>query len=598
MKILPPLSFLSNIYLVILVLAIIKNMSNTDDYLRFNTDSISDLIKQKLAPQFPDVQYRGSSANILTEAIASVFSLISYQVNRSASNAIFSKTQSFESILEQTKMIGYNPIGWVASSMFVDIRPLVSDFSTSRPTVIPRYSLISTEGGIFSTTSDIIFTYSGSDDSAVAEDIVMKGGSWVEYPTQYGDGTLHQTITISSNDEKLEHNSIDVYVRESPSSSWVEWEQKDSLFLSNGNSPHFEYRLNKHGTYDLTFGDGVNGAFLAEGAEIAIYYMNVNDIDGVMSVGEVESNLLKYGTVRLAEILIDVIDFSQSDIVGDVDGKFLSINTSPNTATALPEDVDSVRRNAPVAFQLQNRLITAEDYRTFLLSNLSETVSDILVMTNDEYLDTYMQYYYEMGLNDPHLESRALYNQINFSDSCNFNNIYIFAIPRSGMFLNKSQKSVIVNVVDDMKSLTSNIVPSDPIYMSYGLAVPTNSIEVSDMDTSSLQITKSQNSNRSNDDIINEVYHVITEYFVERGSRFYDNVIDSNELTANLLTINGVGDIFTINGDVSYRGIGLYQFNNQFPSKVTPIPPNTFSGIFTPILLDNNLLGRITITQK
>jgi hypothetical protein len=38
----------------------------------------------------------------------------------------------------------------------------------------------------------------------------------------------------------------------------------------------------------------------------------------------------------------------------------------------------------------------------------------------------YLKYYYEdIGIGDPNNVSNVLYNQLNFADACNFNNVYI-----------------------------------------------------------------------------------------------------------------------------------------------------------------------------
>ena len=258
----------------------------------------------------------------------------------------------------------------------------------------------------------------------------------------------------------------------------------------------------------------------------------------------------------------------------------------------------SIRRNAPVAFQTQNRLVTAEDYKSFIRNNFTDFISDVVILSNDEFVDGYMRYYYDQGLENPLLESRALYNQIEYSDACNFNNIYTFMIPKTGNFVSDVQKKLIIDSINKTKTITTNIVPSDPIYINFGIATPILTIDRQDLETSTLEITKAPNSNNSDEDLKNNVYNTLVEYFDTR-SAYFSGKVDVFELNSLLLNVNGVQAINTVNGDVSNTGIQLYQFNPQFPEKVFTTPPSDlYSDIFVPRLYDNNLYNKIVIVKS
>ena len=157
------------------------------------------------------------------------------------------------------------------------------------------------------------------------------------------------------------------------------------------------------------------------------------------------------------------------------------------------------------------------------------------------------------------------------------------------------QKQLIINATQSKKTITSNIVPSDPIYINFGLATPTSSISKDDLNTTNIEITKTATTNRSNDDIISEVYDNIVKYFEDRSSTF-SNKIDVFELNASLLLINGVQDIHTINQGVSNQGVQFYKFDPQFPDKLTNAStPSEFDSIFVPILSNVNLINQINI---
>jgi hypothetical protein len=108
--------------------------------------------------------------------------------------------------------------------------------------------------------------------------------------------------------------------------------------------------------------------------------------------------------------------------------------TFTNTNASVPySDIESskqIKQNAPNFFKQQGRLVTVSDFEFFVKSNFNNFVSDVKVVNNWEYIEEHIRYLYNIGLKQPSLDSRVLYNQVNFADSCNFNNIYIYCIPK------------------------------------------------------------------------------------------------------------------------------------------------------------------------
>ena len=210
-------------------------------------------------------------------------------------------------------------------------------------------------------------------------------------------------------------------------------------------------------------------------------------------------------------------------------------------------------------------------------------------------MDNYISYFCDLGLNNPLEDSRALFNQLNFSDSVNYNNVWIFLVPRTGNFVSQVQKQLIIERMSNTKTLTAEICPADPIYIEYALATPLTTIDRSDIETSFIRVVRSSTTNRSISDIQQEVFTTIIDYFNSR-SRTFNNLIDVNQLNTNVLNIDGVQEIFTFNETVELNNLQFYSYNPQFPDDVTNAPPTSqFDRIFVPRVLDNNLLGRIIV---
>lgn len=561
-------------------------MPNTD-YLRYNVGSIEELIRDQLREEFPDVDERSSSSRIVSQTVASVASLLIYQLNRNVANSNFTKTQSLNSIIEMVNQIGYNPKGWQSGSTFVDIS--VNNTLPVGEYIIPRYSFIETDAGRFSTSEDVYISYDGVE-TLVAEDILVYKGSWNQTTEYISDGSSNQIIKLIGSNS-IDHNNIHVYVKES--GVWGEYKRVDSLFTSQSSDKHFEARLGQNGSYTIEFGDDINGCIPELDSDIVIFYISLGQdttltgFDGVLA---------KYSSVILDQFLIDNNDFVKGDYLTRVKEFFTITNNSNVIQSSPPESVSEIKRNAPLAFKSQNRLVTKEDYEGFVVSNFSRFVSGVKVLNNDEYLDQYIKYYYDLGLENPELESRALYAQVKFANSCNANNVYLFLIPSSGNYLTESQKKLILGKMEDIKTLTSEIIPIDPIYINFSIATTgVNTISRSDIDDSYIQVTRNGISNRSSEDIRREVNDIILNYFSERSSTF-DNTIDTREITSSILSIQGVGEVRTFNGDVSDSGVQFYQYNASYEDQIFVTPPTSqFNGIFVSKLVEEDLLGKIIV---
>ena len=122
-----------------------------------------------------------------------------------------------------------------------------------------------------------------------------------------------------------------------------------------------------------------------------------------------------------------------------------------------------------------------------------------------------------------------------FADSCDFNNIYIYAVPTlektvsstvRANYLRPAQKSAIINSIRDKKILTTETIVVDPVY----IAVDVGAISTGESATEAiagntkLQLVREVNSSRSFDSIKNNAYTIIK-----------DN-LDSSELGKTLKT--------------------------------------------------------------
>jgi hypothetical protein len=87
------------------------------------------------------------------------------------------------------------------------------------------------------------------------------------------------------------------------------------------------------------------------------------------------------------------------------------------------------------------------NYETYIKTNFSNIITDVKVLNNEDYLRKHIKYLYGIGVNEPQKDDKILLNQIKFADSCNFNNLYVYSVPKSDLqfFLAPAQKELMVN---------------------------------------------------------------------------------------------------------------------------------------------------------
>jgi hypothetical protein len=181
-----------------------------------------------------------------------------------------------------------------------------------------------------------------------------------------------------------------------------------------------------------------------------------------------------------------------------------------------------------------------------------------------------MKYIYDIGLSNPGKELNLLFNQVKFSNACNFNNLYFCSVPKSKnqSFLNPPQKEMILNQLDKWKILTTEIVPLDPVYMMFDFYVPTitNNLSLDELVNTKLRIYKSRTTTLADSMIISKIINIFNDAFLHENCTLGEYV-DINRITTNILSLDDVKFIKTINTKTNEvtDGISLLCWNYYYP---------------------------------
>lgn len=583
------------------------NLLTKNSYLTFDGTSIRDVIIERLNKEgiFTDQNYQGSNMSAWNDIISYTFSTLLYYLNKTSSGSMFSETQIYENMNRIVNSLNYKPIGKVGQS--VPIKISTTSLLKGNYT-IPRYSYIIVGGTVFSFSDDISFTKSndGSEDLIDLDNIFnLKQGTYSEYPTYNASGIDNETIYISTKNISIDHFGLDVYVKRENSGKWEKWERVDELFTKKSNDKCFEIRFNHNKNYEIKFGDDINGAKLNANDIVSIFYLKIDPESSSIGTNALEGNIvITFNSPNYNQILNDTVTNFGTYLNNDTIRSISLNNDYSSTKYSEEESVDSIRKNAPKTFRSQNRLVTSPDFESYIKTNFSHILSDVKINNNDEYLSNHLKYLYNIGLKNPQLEDTILLNQVKFATSCNFNNIYFYGIPKNSNqeYLTPSQKSLILDSLENKKIITGTIVPIDPIYMYIDFYTPIKSVEYTDLGNSVIYITKQNNTRRSSSAIQSDVENVIKKYF-DRSINTLGQVINIYQINAEILSIDGVSSLQTgrIDSDVKIDGLSLVIWNSIYPNlDIKNYTQNINLGIFQyPIFNDiENLSNKIVVIEN
>ena len=563
----------------------------TNAYATFDAQSLKNMIIARLNQSrvFTDQNYTGSNINAIIEILAYAFHTQLFYLNQMSAEGMYSEASLYESINKIVKTLNYNPVGY--QTPILTFKASANSSLAPGSYTLPRYSYLTLNGVNYSFNDDVTFlkTVAGTEElTDFYENTTLYQGTYVEYPVYTAQGAPYELITITSvdpdgNNIKIDHFNIDVYVKRATvqSAKWEKFEPTESLFLEQQDAKKYEIRLNESGRYEIKFGNGIFGRQLSQFDQVAIYFLQTDGTAGEVGIGTLDGNpLFLYKSSQYDEILADTISSDLSiATLANIAGLSFS-NTDPSTTFQDVESIDSIRTNAVNTFKTQFRLITTSDFETFVRKNFSNIIVSTKVINNQEFIDSHLKYYFDIGIERPSTESRLMLNQVNFSSSCAFNNVYVYAVPRFQKvtslatrtnYLNSAQKQLIINELAPYKIATSEVVVLDPVYVQVSLGVRNagETLTSAIADETQLVVIADKNQVRNFQSIQQSVAQVLQTYFKTTNDNL-GLLIDLNKLSADILNIPGVLDFRTVRTNptftVSFPGLSLLIFNPVYPT--------------------------------
>lgn len=302
-------------------------------------DEIKQNLKTFLSGQaeFSDYNFEGSGMSILLDVLAYNTHYNSLYLNLALNEAFLDTASKRASVVSKAKELGYVPRSAVCATARVNIIILDDNIGAPDYIEIPAYSIFnSSVDGInytfYTTQSYIAYKVS---NQYVFNDVLLKEGKLYQYSYEYTEG--RKFVIPNSN---VDITTAEVSVQESINNALTEvFVNSNDIIDVDGSSKVYFIKENYDGFYELEFGNGDLGKQLAEGNYITIRYL-ISSLDLPNGISQFSYNAF-------------------NSFVTTVDAAY---------GGSGPEDIESIRWNAPRFYTTQNRCITPSDYKNIIKS--------------------------------------------------------------------------------------------------------------------------------------------------------------------------------------------------------------------------------------
>ena len=444
------------------------------DNVLFNGKSMRNAIITKLSEDkhLTSALFANSNITILIDILSYMYQCLMSNLRQAASESMWSDTIFFENAARLARLIGYYAKGQMP---FTILAKLIStdEENNNNNLIASDFGSVSLGYGPYDFNFAVVEHDVNGDQSMVK----LALGDWhlLHDDSMKSDGTKFQEFIIKKHidnynpSEYISQKFVRVFTKEPNIEKPIEWTYTpDPLFLiqnknylaldsnphgtrtqvasiDNSTSRYFNFYIDENGNYIIKFGDGLSTAIPQKGSDIYVFYVSSTETD--KTITPAMTSALVNATSS------DIEDYPNSSDIPDIYNFFPIVQGSKNTA-CVPvstlsgyrdqDDAETIRQNSRAAFSRQNRLVTKEDYRTFLLENYPEW-ADIVVQNNWEYVSSFYGWLYAIEQDIKRRnngETKTLLNTnklqpFNSSDLADANNIYIWVLKKDVLDPNK-----------------------------------------------------------------------------------------------------------------------------------------------------------------
>ena len=299
--------------------------------------------------QFQDYDFEGSAMSVLLDVLAYNTHYNALYNNLAINEMFLDSARKRNSVVSLSKMLGYSPRSATCSKANITLT-VSAPSSGANLLVLPNYTPFTTTvdgknytfyttGSVVASSSTGIFTFSNLE---------ITEGTPLNFNTTVGNNTRY--IIPNAN---IDLNTLTVRVQENAQSSlYTTFTKAETLVDVSSTTKCYWVKEIDEGLYEITFGDDNLGMALDTGNVVHLNYF-VSSLDA--------PNMARQFT------------YGGNTLISGANISVTTIDAASNGAS--PEDIDSIRFNAPRMYASQNRAVTPQDYQALVYSLFSEAGS-------------------------------------------------------------------------------------------------------------------------------------------------------------------------------------------------------------------------------
>lgn len=349
-------------------------MTTTFQTTQLDFSNIKESLKAYLRqqPEFADYDFEAAGINNILDVLAYNTHFNALMANFSLNEAYLTSAQLRSSVISIAQSLGYNVRSRTASIAYVGLS-LNLAAAPIKPT-----SITIPAGTRFNTAVDgVAYTFQTREDYTAIND----GTGFYVFLSQTGSEDIPiyegisrtKTFIVQESDENqifvIPDETIDtsqMIVRVYPSYGSTEFTSYTDIVYGIAILPTSTYYRtveSPNGFYEIHFGDGkITGLRPGVGAKVEVNYLSC--------VGPAANSARTFTPV--SQVSVNNVNYPLSVSV-----------RAQSSGGANRQSIESIRANAPLTFAAQRRLVTAEDYKTVILTNFS-TVRDAVAWGGED----------------------------------------------------------------------------------------------------------------------------------------------------------------------------------------------------------------------
>ena len=416
-------------------------MSTTDIQITdLDFDTIKSTLRTYLKGQsvFTDYDFEGSALSTLLDVLAYNTHYNAYYANMLANEMFLDSASQRDSVVSIAKHLGYTPQSKSSASATITLT-LTEDGTTSSSVTVPQYSQFTASVDGKSYTFYSMNSYSTTEGDTTTEagkkiytisGVVLKEGAKLNKTFTVNNNSINSERYVIPNVD-VDSSTIVVKVKENSSTAdtgYVTYTKHTGIKdLTSTDTIYFLQEV-EEGKFELVFGDDVYGKQLSVGNVISVDYLTTK---GSLANGAGSDETASTNSFTPSSSTASWAKTSSSDAVNvSVVAKVSSVATGGSE----PETMNSIKFVAPISFQSQNRALTADDYKSIILSNYNN-VESIRVWGGED-------------------NARPEYGKV-----------FIVVKPKNGTLLTSQNILDIKNIVNTYKPLGISISVKSPEYL-------------------------------------------------------------------------------------------------------------------------------------